>query len=122
MSVSDNFADLRDAPLGNVREWHSPHNGECPHNSDAMLDCACKRKVVRKGYRVVRVTDPQADRAHKIVSEIHPNGLLVLRQAGRRKRVSVSLGVLYERLVWNEAMRLVREAKSRRKKTPGGRK
>jgi hypothetical protein len=58
------------------------------------------------------VVDPKADRAHDIVAEIHMgNGLLVLRQKGRRKRVSVTLGALYERLVFNEAMRIVHARK-----------
>lgn len=103
-------------PLGKVRDWHSPHDNSCPHNADPLLSCTCKRKVTRKPYRVVRVNDPHADRAHLIVAELHMgNGMLVLRQKGRRKRVSVSLGVLYERLVFNEAMRAVREAKAKRK-------
>lgn len=102
--------------IGSVREWHSPTNEACEHNRHVEWDCTCRRKVTRKAYRTVRVNDPHADRAHLIVAELHMgNGMLVLRQKGRRKRVSVSLGVLYERLVFNEAMRAVREAKAKRK-------
>lgn len=110
------------ASIGRVREWHAPRNEDCMHNASPAADCTCKRQVTRKPFRTVRVTDPQADRAHNIVAEIRlDNGMLTLRQKGRRKRVSVTLGALYERLIFNEAMRLSREAKAKHKGARKGR-
>lgn len=107
---------IADAKMGKVRDWHSPRNEDCMHNASPAADCTCKRQVTRKPYRVVRVTDPHAQRAHKIVAEIRfDNGLLTLRQKGRRHRVSINLGVLYERLVLNEAMKVARHNRERRK-------
>lgn len=108
--------------LGHVKACHDPRRDMCPHNADPLFNCDCVsgKKVVRKPFKTVNVTDPQADRAHNIVAEIHmANGMLVLRQKGRRKRVSVTLGALYERLIFNEAMRSAREAKKARRARRG---
>lgn len=107
---------IAQAKMGRVRDSHSPRNEECMHNASPAADCSCKRQVTRKPYRVVRVTDPHAMRAHNIVAEIRfDNGLLTLRQKGKRKRVSVNLGVLYERLILNEALKFLRERKKARR-------
>jgi hypothetical protein len=100
-----------------IHDWHNPRafNPDapdfCPHNLDITRDCTCKRKVNRKPYRVVRVSDPTAanyQRDGRIVVEVHPNGLLVFRERGRRKQYSTTVGKIYSNLIWHEAMTLRR--------------
>lgn len=106
--------------IGHVKDCHLPSNDKCPHNADAKFDCACKsgKTVTRKPFKTVRATCPDADRAshRNMVAMIRTdNGMLTLRLKGKRKSVSTTLDSLYERLVWNEAMRSAREAKAKRR-------
>lgn len=106
---------IASAKVGRVRDWHRPHNEDCPHNMSPASDCQCKREVNRKPYTVRRVHDPEAERVHDVVCEVHPNGLLVLRRPRHKARYSITLGALYERLELNEAMKAAREARKARK-------
>jgi hypothetical protein len=110
--------------IGNVRDWHNPkafipeRADFCPHNLDIARDCTCKRPVVRKPYKVARVTDSNCGirRRAQIVAEIHPNGRLVLRELGRRHRVETTLGAVYESCVMHEARRVAAEKRKARRK------
>lgn len=104
--------------VGKVRDWHNPRNEDCMHNASPAADCTCKRQVKRKPFRVVRCTDPDAQRqSHKIiVAELRmDNGLLTLRIKGKRKRVSTTLGALYARLVMADALNAARARKAARR-------
>lgn len=99
-------------------DHHKPRNEACPHNEDADAECNCKKLRNRKPYRVVRVNDRNvgAGVRHNIIAELHPDGRLVLREAGRRRSsaVETSLGVIYERALWVRAMNVARENKAAR--------
>ena len=102
-----------------IHDWHDPRNEDCDQNRVSFADCTCKRKINRKPYRVVRVSDPTAanyQRDGRIVVEVHPNGLLVFRERGRRKAYSTTVGKIYTGLVWREAMTLAKAKKARRAK------
>lgn len=109
---------INNVSMGRVRDWHSPRNNDCAHNMSPGSDCCCKRPVNRKPFRVVRVNDTSVD-MHKIsgriVAELHPNGILVLREAGRRKRYVTTLGTIYAKLVWHEAITAAKAKKQARK-------
>ena len=110
--------DLQGNEIGDVKLWHDPHNEECLNNSDIYKNCTCKRQVKRKPYRVVRVSDPTAtnyQRDGRIVVEVHPNGLLVFRERGRRKQYQTTVGKIYSNLIWHEAMMLAKAKKAARR-------
>lgn len=101
-----------------IHDWHDPYNDVCPQNIDAGNSCTCKRKINRKSYRVMRINDPTAanyQRDGRIILEVHPNGLLVLRERGRRKRYETTVGKIYTGLVWREAMTLAKAKKARKR-------
>lgn len=103
-------------------DWHSPKNESCPHNADPTEKCRCKRPRKYKPYRVVRVHDDDAPRGvdNRIAVQVWPqNGVIELREYGRRKSYSITAGELYKRLVWGAALS-ARAAKKRNHK--GGRK
>lgn len=107
---------------GIVKNWHDPRNEDCQHNHVVEADCTCKRQVTRKPFKTVRATCPDADRAshRNIVAMIRmDNGLLTLRLKGKRKTVETTLAALYNRLVMQEALRVVRERKAARKARRG---
>lgn len=109
---------IADASIGTVKDWHQPKNDECPHNMTPAADCTCKRLVTRKPFKTVRATCPDADRAshRNIVAMIRmDNGLLTLRLKGKRKTVQTTLASLYNRLVMQDALRVIRERKAARK-------
>lgn len=102
-----------------IHDWHDPRNESCEQNRHPIEGhCTCKRKVNRKSYRVMRVNDPTAanyQRDGRIILEVHPNGLLVLRERGRRKRYETTVGKIYTGLVWREAMTLAKAKKARKR-------
>lgn len=112
--------------LGHVKECHQPNNERCPHNADPLFDCTCKsgKVVVRKPYREFRVSDASV-RMHKIsgniVVQIYDNGLMVMREKGKRTRYETTIGAVYTNRVWSEAMKKAREAKAKRKARKGAR-
>lgn len=93
--------------IGIVKDWHNPHNEECPHNADPAFNCCCKRPQKRKPYRVVRVKDTE-NVNHRVnpslIFEIWPNGALSMREQGRRKRFHIMSGRLYSYLMQREAL------------------
>lgn len=105
---------------GTVKDWHSPRNEECAHNGNIDADCSCKRPArQRKPYRVCRVHDdnvPHGCRA-EIVLEVHPNGRLIFREAGRRKSnaFATSVGEIYSRLTLQHARQVALAKKAARK-------
>lgn len=104
------------API--IHDWHDPRNELCGQNQHLDANCTCKRKVNRKPYRVVRVSDPTAanyQRDGRIVVEVHPNGLLVFRERNRRKTYSTTVGKIYSNLLWHEAMTLAKAKKAARR-------
>jgi hypothetical protein len=107
--------------LGKIRDWHSPHNDECPHNHDVESDCSCKRKVERKPFRTLRLHDSiTPNRGHKtspdIIIEAHlQNGLLIFREKGKRTRYETTVVKIYEGLRWRAAMVAAQEARAKRK-------
>jgi hypothetical protein len=110
--------------IGHVKECHRPGNDLCPHNADPKFDCTCKsgKVVVRKPYREIRVQDATV-KMHRIsgniVCRIFDNGLLVMREKGKRRTYETTIGAVYTGRVWSEAMAKAREKKAKRK---GGRK
>lgn len=110
--------------VGHVKECHNPRNDLCPHNADSKFDCSCKsgKVVIRKEYREIRVNDASV-KMHRIsgniVCRLYPNGLLVMREKGKRKTYETTIGAVYTGRVWSEAMQKAREKKAKRK---GGRK
>jgi hypothetical protein len=110
--------------LGHVKECHKPSNDRCPHNTDPKFDCTCKsgRVVERKPYREIRVQDASVKMhsiSGNIVCRIFDNGLLVMREKGKRRTYETTIGAVYTGRVWSEAMAKAREKKAKRK---GGRK
>jgi hypothetical protein len=69
---------------------------------------------VRKAKPVTRRTTAQGDRRNLIVT-ITPEGELILRPAGRRKSVSISLSAVYSIVVNSEARKAIRDAQKARK-------
>jgi len=116
--------------LGKVRNAHNPRNEDCPHNLDATEDCNCKRIVNRKPYRVIRVHDENVPRGYRndIIVEVWPNGLIKLRERGRRAKSAhgIMAGDLYSMLLRRHALAIVaakRKARAeKRKAKKGGRK
>lgn len=107
--------------IGHVKACHLPRNERCPHNSDPRFDCACKSSVpkVRKPFRVVRVDDPTVEThglTGHLVIEIHRNGLLAIRQKGRRRVYTTTIGRVFEGVVWRQAMVDARAKKARKRK------
>jgi hypothetical protein len=120
-------ASRRAVHTGKVRDWHNPHNDKCPHNRSIECDCACKREVKRKGYTVRRVHDDNVPHGYKsdIVVEIWPNGVLKLRERGRKQSSAVSfmVGDLYVDGVRSRALTALRakqKARAERRKAKGG--
>lgn len=115
--------------LGHVRDWHDPHNDECAHNRSVECDCQCKRVVNRKGYTVRRVHDETVPHGYKpdIVVAVYPNGVLKLRELGRKESSAVSfqLGDLYatgvRRRALNELATKRKNAREKRKQKKGRR-
>jgi len=105
---------------GKVRQWHRPNNADCPQNIKMEWDCDCKRPPRnRKPYRVCRVHDSDVPHGTKadIILEIHPNGRLIFREKARPRRFSyaTTVGKIYTRLLWNEAMtKAAAKAKARK--------
>jgi len=92
--------------IGKVKDWHQPR-GDCQHNADVTQDCNCKRPMIRKPYRVVRVTDNGV--GHNInpnlVIEIYPqNGTIVFREQRRKKRYPTTASDIYAMLVRRSAL------------------
>ena len=115
--------------LGKVKDWHNPRSEDCDHNRDAINDCNCKRIVNRKPYRRIRVYDinvPHGYR-HDIIVEVWPNGLIKLRERGRREKSAhgIMAGDLYSMLLRRAALAYVaakRKARAeKRKLRKGGR-
>jgi hypothetical protein len=102
-----------------VKDWHNPRNEQCTHNRIIFAPCTCKRPVHRKPYRVVRVKlRPQFIEGRmraRVELEIHPDGLLRLREIGRRRRYETNVGRIYWGCVWREAMAVAQAAKAKRK-------
>lgn len=100
------------ASMGKVREWHSPHNADCPHNMSPAADCACKLQIKRNGKKkhkpriIFRVTDNTVDRGVKpeLVAELHDDGKLIIRESKCRKGYETTLGKTYCRLMRNFAL------------------
>jgi|SRR5215471_3517153 len=109
--------------LGKVKNAHNPRNEDCPHNLNATLDCNCKRIVNRKPYRVIRVHDSNVPRGyrHDIIVEVWPNGLIKLRERGRREKSAhgIMAGDLYSMLLRRAALAHVaakRKARAEKRK------
>lgn len=84
--------------VGKVKEWHDPRNEDCRQNQDVSQDCNCKRPVVRKPYRTIRITDYNVRHNvnPKLVMEVYPNnGTITMREHGRRKRFSCTAADIY---------------------------
>jgi hypothetical protein len=109
-------------PVATYRDWHEPQNEDCLHNHDPITQpCTCKRKLIRKPFRVVRVRDANVGHGIRpeLSIEVYPNGRLVIREAGRRMRVEATLGAVYEQCLMRDARRVVfakRKAKQERRK------
>jgi hypothetical protein len=102
--------------IGEVKDWHQPMNDDCDHNIDPQSDCTCKQPRKYKPYRVVRMRDNAAPHGIDVRIILHawPNGVIELREHGRRKILSIAAGELYKRLAWGEAM--AAKAAKRKKK------
>lgn len=113
---------------GRVKEWHNPRNDECPHNQELASDCTCKRIVNRKPYRKVRVYDEKVPHGYRpnIVVEVWPNGLIRLREMGRRDKnahgifASDLLPMLVRRRALAELAAKKKARAERRKQKRGG--
>jgi len=112
-----------ESSLGKVKDWHYPNNAECRHNADVYEDCTCKRIVNRKPYRRIRVHDEKVPHGyrHDIIVEVWPNGLIKLRERGRREKSAhgVMAGDLYSTLVRRHALAIVaakRKARAEKRK------
>jgi hypothetical protein len=107
--------------LGHVKECHNPRNDECPHNFDARFDCTCKsnRVVNRKPFRLVRVSlrpeFVEGRMKRQLAVEVYPDGLLRLRESGRRRVYETNLGRIYRGCVWREAMLVAQASKAAKK-------
>jgi hypothetical protein len=87
--------------IGKVKDWHNPRE-ECQHNEDVTLDCNCKRLIVRKPYRVVRVTDQGVghNTNPNLVIEIYPkDGTITIREKRRKRKYSTTASDIYSLLV-----------------------
>lgn len=98
-------------------DHHQPRNEACGHNIDPRYVCTCKKVKNRKGYRVCRVTDAHAPAGveSNIVLEVHPGGLLVFREKGRRRRYQTTAGSVFAGLVWKEAKAAAAAKKAKRR-------
>lgn len=99
------------------KEIHNPRNDTCEHNDNPDSACTCKAIRTRKPYRVCRVTDRSASHGIKpqLILEVHPEGLLVIRESGRRMRVETTLAIVYERALMQIALVARREKKKLRR-------
>lgn len=117
----------------NYREWHQPRNEACPHNEDPEKACNCERpKKVRKRkpYRRVRVNDRSAEHGFRsrIELRIYPDGVLHLREVGRRRLYKTTVFSIYKTRVMAEAFAAVQakrankaqRRKERKQKRKGG--
>lgn len=100
--------------VGSVKEWHNPRNEDCRHNTDVTQDCNCKRPIVRKPYRTVRVTDNGV--GHNVnpylVVEIYYNGTITIREKGRRRKYSGTISDIYSLFVrWTAQAEIARKKK-----------
>lgn len=108
--------------LANYKDWHNPHNEDCPQNWEyskaGSLDCTCKRKVNRKPFKVIRVHDESVG-GHKvpkdIVLEVHPGGLIRLRAKRGKTSFDTTAATIYARLLWAEAMKAAKAKKAARR-------
>lgn len=104
-------------------DWHKPSNPDCPHNADPSLACGCKRKRTRKPFRTYRVQDLTAGHGCRkyFTVQMHPKGLLVIRETGRRSAsaVTVTVAGVYEAALLRRARAAIfakRLAKAERRK------
>ena len=99
-------------------DHHQPRNEECPHNLDPSLACNCKLMRNRKPYKVCKVHDAHAKGrlSPDIILEIHPNGVLVFREKGRRTSFETTAGAVFAGLVWKDAMSKAQAKKQSRKR------
>lgn len=108
-----------DTQATNYKDHHDPHN-DCPHNHDAEQPCTCKRVLNRKPYRVCKVRDASAPHGIRpqLILSVYPNGMLEIREHGRRMKVQTTLADVYARALMHQAraeMNAKRKAKKLRK-------
>jgi hypothetical protein len=70
-----------------------------------------KRKRVYKPFRVLRVTDIHAPHGvdKRLILEVYPNGLVYLREHGRRVRREVNVAKIYVSCIMRDLARLPRK-------------
>lgn len=110
--------------IGRVKDWHSPNNPDCAHNTAIENDCTCKlvirgngkkRHKARMTFRVVDYSVSGHKIKPQLVAELHDDGKLIIRESGRRISYETTLGKIYSRLVWSHAMQIASESKRKRK-------
>lgn len=71
----------------------------------------------RKPYRTIRVTDHSAPHGvdPRLIFEVYPNGVIYVREHGRRVRRETTAASLYVKLIMRDVFN-ARMEKSRRKK------
>lgn len=72
----------------------------------------------RKPFKVVRVTDPHAPHGvdSRLVLEIYPNGLIYLREHGRRVRREITAAGIYVRCIMRDIAKLPRRRRGNRRR------
>lgn len=103
---------------GNIKPWHSLYDTACPQNTGHIeLDCTCKRVVKRAPYRRVRVTDETVDHGIRPRLEVRlwPNGVLQLREVGRRTLYSTTTAQVYKQLVVSAILSAKRAKRAERR-------
>lgn len=69
----------------------------------------------RKPYRVVRVYDKEAPHGvdPRLIFEIYPNGLVYIREHGRRVRREITAANIYVRCIMRDIAKLPRKKRRR---------
>jgi len=100
-------------------DYHKPRNEACHHNENPDQPCTCQgpKTRSRKPFRVCRVRDNSAKLIKPdIVLEVHPNGVLVFREKGRRTSYETTAASVFAGLVWREAKAKASEKRAKKRK------
>ena len=108
-----------------VHDWHRPRDPNCAQNHDPEhADCTCPRPPTqrkKKPYRTIRVDEGASTRLGgpkvrpRLVLRVWPNGVIGVREHGRRAEYFTTAGSLYYRLMVAEAFRAARLARAGKK-------
>ena len=123
--MNDETTTNEQTVCADIPDWHKPRNEDCPHNTNASHGCTCKRMVgfgPRKTRKIrtrwlIRVSDSTAylhGVKNRFVVELRADGMLRIRESGRRAIYETTIGKTYSRLATTHAVQIALAKKRER--------